>query len=169
MNAPVTTLDPRYSEPTATATPWVQTRSALEAAELAWLVTIRPDGSPHTTLVVPVWVDDAIHFTTGPLEQKATNLQADERVLLQVGRLDWVGGLNVVVEGHASLTSDPSVLARLATVWRERWDGRWAYEAHGDGLRHEGFPVLTYSVRPERVLAFGEAPYSHTLHRFEKA
>ena len=70
MTEPLTTLDPRYSEPGAAATPWAETCAALAAAELAWLVTLRPDGRPHATPVVPVWVDDSMHFTTGPDEQK---------------------------------------------------------------------------------------------------
>ena len=167
MTEPQTTLDPRYSDPAAAATPWAVTSAALEAAELAWLVTLRPDGRPHTTPVVPVWVDDSMYFTTGGGEQKGRNLRADDRVLLQVGGLDWEDGLDVVVEGRASIVTDPAVLARLAAAWSHRWDGRWAYEASGGRLLHPGgFDVLTYSVRPDRVLAFAEGKFGHTLHRF---
>ncbi|HTW10544.1 MAG TPA: pyridoxamine 5'-phosphate oxidase family protein [Acidimicrobiales bacterium] len=167
MMEPVTTLDPRYSDPAAAPTPWAETRAALEAAELAWLVTLRPDGSPHATPVVPVWAEDGFHFTTRGVEQKGRNLRADNRVLLQVGRLDWQDGLDIVVEGRATLTTDPLVLGQLAAVWRERWDGRWAFEASGDRLDHPGrFAVLTYSVHPRRVLAFAEGRFGHTLHRF---
>lgn len=167
MNEPVTTLDPRYSDPAAAPTSWAATRAALEAAELAWLVTLRRDGRPHATPVVPVWVEDEFHFTTGATEQKAANLRAHDQVLLQVGRLDWESGLDIVVEGRASLASDPTVLARLAAAWRQRWNGDWAYEVRGDRLYHPGgFPVLTYSVRPERVLAFAEGTFGHTRHHF---
>jgi general stress protein 26 len=163
---PLTTLDPRYSEPDAAPTPWDVTRAALEAAELAWLVTLRPDGRPHATPVVPVWVDDSMHFTTGPEEQKGKNLRADDRVLLQVGGLDWQGGLDIAVEGRAALQSDPAVLDRLAAAWRRRWDGSWDFEPNGDRLHHRGSAVLTYAVRPQRVLAFAEGKFGHTLHRF---
>ena len=167
MTEPVTTLDPRYSEAAATPTPWAVTQAALETADLAWLVTLRPDGSPHATPVVPVWAEDRLHFTTGAREQKARNLRADDRVLLQVGRLDWREGLDIAVEGRASLTTDPLALARLAAAWERRWDGRWGFEAQGDHLDHEGFAVLTYSVRPQRILAFSEGRFGHTLHRFQ--
>jgi hypothetical protein len=167
MTEPLTTLDPRYSSPAAAPTPWAVTCAALEAAQLAWLVTLRPDGRPHTTPVVPVWAENSLHFTTGATEQKGKNLLEDDRVLLQVGGLDWEGGLDIAVEGRASLTSDPAVLARLAVAWRRRWDGRWAFEVRGDRLHHpEGFEVLTYSVHPDRVLAFAEGTFGHTLHRF---
>jgi hypothetical protein len=59
MTEPLTTLDPRYSNPAAAATPWAVTCAALEAAQLAWLVTLRPDGRAHTTPVVPVRVDNS--------------------------------------------------------------------------------------------------------------
>jgi hypothetical protein len=108
-----------------------------------------------------------MHFTAGPAEQKGKNLSGDDRVLLQVGSLNWEGGLDVVVEGRASLASDPAALARLAAAWRRRWDGSWAYEVRDDRLYHpQGFEVLTYSVRPDRVLAFAEGTFGHTLHRF---
>jgi nitroimidazol reductase NimA-like FMN-containing flavoprotein (pyridoxamine 5'-phosphate oxidase superfamily) len=170
MSEPVATLDPRFSDPHAEATPWAVTRVALEAAELAWVVTLRRDGRPHATPVVPVWVDDAFHFTTGDSEQKAANLRADDRVLVQVGRLDWERGLDIVVEGTASPVSDPALLSRLAAAWRARWRGQWAFEARGDRLHHPaGFPVLAYSVRPQRVLAFAEGTFGHTSYRFPQS
>jgi general stress protein 26 len=167
MREPVTTLDPRYSVSSATPTPWVETRTALEVAELAWVVTLRPDGSPHATPVVPIWAEDSFHFTTSAKEQKSKNLRLDSRVLLQVGRLDWQGGLDIVVEGLASLTTDRLALVRLAAVWRNRWDGRWAFEPQGDHLDHsEGFPVLTYSVQPQWIRVFAEGRFGCTLHEF---
>jgi hypothetical protein len=167
VNDPNTTLDARYSDPKATPAPWASTRSTLEAAELAWVVTLRPDGSPHATPVVTVWVDDAMHFTTGAEEQKAVNLRTDDRVMLQTGALTWEEGSDIVVEGSATLVTDPALLGQLAAAFRERWDGRWQYEVRGDRLCHpEGFEVLTYRVRPRRVLAFAQGLFGHTLHSF---
>lgn len=167
MREPLTTIDRRYSQPGAEATPWAVTEAALEAAELAWLVTLRPDGTPHSTPVVPVWVEDAMHFTTGSTEQKGKNLRVNDRVLLQVGRLDFEGGIDVVIEGRAALARDPALLPRLAAAWRKRWHGDWAYEVRGGRLHHpDGFPVDTYSVCPERAFAFTEGTFSHTRYLF---
>jgi general stress protein 26 len=167
MSKPVTTLDPRYSDPSASPTSWEATRRQLEEADLSWLVTVRSDGRPHATPVVAVWVDDAIHFTTGDKEQKADNLRAGDRVLVQTGRLDWQGGIDVVVEGRATLAVDETLLRQLAGSFRARWDGRWAYELRDGSLHHSaGFPVLTYSVRPEKVLAFAQGTFGQTVHRF---
>lgn len=170
MMEPVTTLDPRYSQASATPTPWAETRTALKEAELAWLVSLRPDGSPHATPVVPIWAEEGFHFTTGDKEQKAKNLRHDDRVLLQVGGLDWRKGLDIVVEGRASLTTDPVVLARLAAAWRERWDGRWGFEARDDHLDHpDGFSVLTYSVQSQQVRVFAQGRFGATLHDFVRS
>ena len=76
MAIPVTTLDPRFSDPTAVATEWDEARRVLETAELFWISTVRADGRPHVTPLVAVWADGAIHFCTGAAEQKAINLRA---------------------------------------------------------------------------------------------
>ncbi len=57
MNEPITKLDTRYSEPDGVVTPWEETRSVLETAELFWLTTVRADDRPHSTPVVAVWHD----------------------------------------------------------------------------------------------------------------
>ena len=64
-------LDPRFSSPDATATPWTTARDVLAAAPTYWLSTVRSDGGPHVTTIAGVWIDEALHFTTGPSEQKA--------------------------------------------------------------------------------------------------
>lgn len=56
MTNPVTTLDPRFSDPGAVATDWDETRRALEAAQLFWITTVRRDGRPHVTPLVAVWI-----------------------------------------------------------------------------------------------------------------
>ena len=76
MRYPDTKLDTRFSDPDAVATGWEETR-VLEQAELFWISTVRADGRPHVTPLVAVWLEDAIHFATGPDEQKAVNLRGN--------------------------------------------------------------------------------------------
>jgi general stress protein 26 len=167
MLRPETTLDPRYSSSDAVPSTWDEAVAAFEAAELFWLTTNRADGRPHATPVVAVWLDDALHFTTGSREQKARNLHANRRVLLSTGRLDWQAGVDLVVEGDAIAQTDQQVLGRLADVWRGKWDGRWQYEARDGSFFHpDDFEVLVYSVHPITVLAFSEGAFAHTTHRF---
>jgi nitroimidazol reductase NimA-like FMN-containing flavoprotein (pyridoxamine 5'-phosphate oxidase superfamily) len=167
MNEPVTTIDPRFSDPDAVATTWAQTRRLLETAQLFWISTVRADGRPHVSPLVAVWLDDAIHFCTGAEEQKAVNLRGNRHVALTTGRNDWDRGFDVTVEGEAVRVADDEVLARLARAWTEKWDGSWRFQAAGGVFRHEdGGEALVFSVRPTKVLVFGKKPFSHTRHQF---
>ena len=167
MSTPTTTVDERYSAPGATPVSWHDTCSLLTSAELFWLSTVRSNGQPHVTPLVGVWVDEALHFTTGDKEQKAMNLRANSRVALTTGCNDWTGGVDVVVEGVASLASDQLTLERLCDAWRTKWDGSWEFSARDGHMFHPGgFEVLAYTVVPSKVLAFAKSPFSHTVHDF---
>jgi general stress protein 26 len=163
-------LDTRFSNPGAEATGWNETLQAIEQAELFWVTTVRSDGRPHTTPLVAVWSDGALHFSTGVGEQKEINLRNNRRVILMTGRNDWDQGLDIVVEGEAERVADRDRLERAAVVWTAKWDGRWNYVVTNTGFEHPNDPdhnqVLVFAVRPERVLAFGKGAFSHTSHRF---
>ena len=92
MKTPVTALDQRYSDPSAAAAGWEETRRVLEAAELFWISTVRADGRPHVTPLVAAWAEDAIHFHTGEGEQKLLNLRANPHVVLTTGCSRWTRG-----------------------------------------------------------------------------
>ena len=169
MNEPLTMLDERFSEDDAESIPWEETRRVLETAELFWLTTVRSDGRPHATPLVAVWLDEALHFCTGPTEQKAVNLRGNAHVLLTTGCNIWDKGIDLVVEGDAVRVRDEHMLRRLAHAWTTKWDGRWRYEAHQDGFRHEGGQgnALVFTVRPVKVFAFGKGTFSQTRYRFD--
>ena len=171
MQKPVTELDPRFSDQNAVATNWEETRRVLENAELFWITTVRVDGRPHVTPLVAVWLDEAIHFATGADEQKAVNLRANQNVILTTGCNEWEQGLDVVVEGEAVHVIDERVLARLATAWATKWDGRWHYDVQQQSFRHEGGndPVLVFAVKPAKVLAFAKGTFGQTRHLFSAA
>jgi nitroimidazol reductase NimA-like FMN-containing flavoprotein (pyridoxamine 5'-phosphate oxidase superfamily) len=168
VTAPVTTaLDTRYSDPKAAAVSWADTLQALEAAELFWISTVRADGRPHVTPLVAVWLDDALHFSTGTEEQKFINLQAHPDVVLTTGCQQWESGLDVVVEGPAVPVTDVAVLRRLAEAWTRKWDGRWQWEAAEGGFDNDGYLVRVFAVRPARVFAHAKGdPFGATTHRF---
>ena len=123
MSMPVTALDERFSDPKAVATGWDETRRALDEAELFWITTVRPDGRPHVTPLVAVWLDGALYFCTGDTEQKAVNLAANPHVILTTGCNRWDGGLDVVLEGDAVQVTDDDLLRRLAEAWRPSGTG----------------------------------------------
>ena len=171
MQQPVTDLDTRFSEPNAVATSWEETRRVLEDADLFWITTVRVDGRPHVTPLVAVWLDGAVHFATGAGEQKAVNLQTNQNEILTTGRNDWQEGLDVVIEGEAVRVIDEGTLEQLADAWAAKWDGRWHYEVHQGGFRHEGGNdlVLVFAVEPAKVFAFAKGTFGQTRHRFSSA
>jgi nitroimidazol reductase NimA-like FMN-containing flavoprotein (pyridoxamine 5'-phosphate oxidase superfamily) len=166
MTTPRTELDARFSEPGAQPTSWEDTLEAIKQAEIFWISTVRADGRPHVTPLVAVWLDDALHFSTGADEQKARNLASNPRVVLTTGANAWRSGLDVVVEGEAARVTDAQQLGRLAAAWAQKWDGRWQYEVSQDGFRHDVGTALVFAVHPAKVLAFTKGGFSQTRHRF---
>jgi len=165
MDEPVTQLDARFSDPDAQPTTWPAARDVLDGAQLSWLSTVRADGRPHVTPLVAVWLDGALHFTTGPTEQKALNLDKNRNVVLTTGCNSWDQGLDVVVEGEARRVTDRTTLERLASAWRSKWDGSWQFDVADDGFHHEaGGLALVFAVEPAKVLAFGKGTFTHTRH-----
>jgi len=166
MNEPVPQLDRRFSDPDAQPTPWANARTALETAQLSWITTVRTDGRPHVTPLVAVWLDETLHFCTGPDEQKARNLAGNPSVVMTTGCNEWDHGLDVVVEGKAERVTDPGTLERLAEAWAATWDGRWKYQVTNGGFAHPdaGGPVLVFAVRASKIIAFAKGAFSHTRY-----
>ena len=147
MRNPDTELDTRFSDPDAVATGWEETRDVLEQAELFWISTVRADGRPHVTPLVAVWLEDALHFATGPGEQKAVNLRSNRHVILTTGCNTWEEGLDVVVEGEAVQVTDEGVLERLAEAWATKWDGRWQYDVKPTPSGMRAVPMRSWCSR----------------------
>ena len=166
MTIPRTELDARFSAPAAQPTSWEDTLEAIKQAEIFWISTVRTNSRPHVTPLVAVWLDDALHFTTGAGEQKARNLASNPHVALTTGANDWQSGLDVIVEGEATRVTDARQLERLAAAWARKWDGRWDYEVGQDGFEHDAGTALVFAVRPTKVLAFTKGGFTHTRHRF---
>lgn len=171
MTTPVTTLDQRYSAPGAVATEWEETRRVLASAQVFWISTVRPDGRPHVTPCVAVWLDGVVYFDTGVTQQKAVNLADNAHVVLTTGCNHWDSGLDVVVEGEAVQVTDDATLRRLAQAWAAKWDGSFRFVVRDGCFRHEqdeDLPaVLVFSVTPAKILAFTRGALGgHTTHAF---
>src|SRR5688572_23359010 len=117
---PTGELDARFSETAATAVPWSDVLRVFEESEIFWLSTVRKDGRPHVTPLPAMWLDGALHFCTGPEEQKAKNMEANDQVVLTTGTPAFKEGLDVVVEGRAVRVTDSKLLQRLARMWNEK-------------------------------------------------
>jgi nitroimidazol reductase NimA-like FMN-containing flavoprotein (pyridoxamine 5'-phosphate oxidase superfamily) len=165
---PVTELS-AFSSANATPTEWSQARDELTSAEVYWLSTVRPDGRPHVTPLLGIWLDGALYFCTGPNERKAKNLSANRHCVLTTGN-NTLDGLDLVVEGTGEGVSDPAELGRVANTYESKYgphfvapDGTWS--GLGDAIRQA--EVLVYRVAPETGFGFGKGErFSQTRWSF---
>jgi Pyridoxamine 5'-phosphate oxidase len=177
---PVTDLDTRFSSADAKPTEWSDARSRLEAAEVYWLSTVRPDGRPHVTPLLAIWQDDAAYFCTGPRERKAGNLEQSPHCILTTGCNALGEGLDLVIQGDAVRITDAPTLQRLVEAYEAKYGPDWRFDVAQGGFAHpessdlsdeaRAEAVLVFRVAPSTVFAFGKGDvYSQTRWRFGAA
>jgi nitroimidazol reductase NimA-like FMN-containing flavoprotein (pyridoxamine 5'-phosphate oxidase superfamily) len=164
---PETTLDERFSSPDATRTDWEDGRERIEEAELFWISTVRPDGRPHVTPLISVWLDGAAYFCTGPSERKAKNLAQNPNCILTTGCNLLDEGLDVVIEGEAERVTDDARLTRIADAYESKYGSEWHFDVR-DGAFHQGDDIeaLVFEVSPATAFGFRKGEYSQTRWRF---
>jgi PPOX class probable F420-dependent enzyme len=124
-----------------------KTREFLEQPYVGEVTTLRPDGSPHTTVV---WVDtdtDEVMFNTAVGRAKERYLRQDPRVSLIVvdpeNAYRWVS-----VSGQAELTTEGAdeQIDRLAKKYLGKDEYPW---------RSSDEQRITVRIKPERVESTG--------------
>jgi PPOX class probable F420-dependent enzyme len=86
----------------------------------SWLATINADGSPHVTGLGVLWADGCFWFETGQGSRKGRNLARDPRCTISVATQDF----DLVVDGEATVVTDPATVAKMAAVWAQDWPCR---------------------------------------------
>lgn len=90
----------------------------LHEPDTAWLTTLRPDGSPHSTPVWFVRVDEGLWFSSPARSRKVLHLLGDPRMSLC---LDATADHPQVAEGtvvvHEDPLARPDVLDALAAKY----------------------------------------------------
>jgi general stress protein 26 len=156
-----------FSSPDASPRSWAEACALLREAELFWLSTVRPDGRPHVTPLIGVWVDDALYFCTGPDERKAKNLAQNRSCVLTTGCNALSEGLDVAVEGNAVNVRDEAKLQRVADAYVAKYGPDWTFTVGDEAFHHEGGTALVFRVSPAAAFGFGKGePYSQTRYRF---
>lgn len=110
---------------------------------------MRPDGRPHVTPLIGVWVDGALHIVTGPTERKARNLAANPHTTVTTGTNALDTGLDVVVEGEAERLTDAGPLQRVADAYVAKYGEDWQFTVKDGGFVHDGHEALV--LRADRV------------------
>lgn len=159
-----------FSSTSAVATEWAKGRGVLLDAELYWLSTVRPDGRPHVTPLLGVWMDGAMYFCTGSQERKAKNLLRNSHCILTTGNNTLADGIDLVVEGTAAMVDDKAERHRAADTFESKYGAHFtapegAWFGLGDGIRDN--EVLLYRLIPSTIFGFGKgAEFSQTRWQF---
>jgi nitroimidazol reductase NimA-like FMN-containing flavoprotein (pyridoxamine 5'-phosphate oxidase superfamily) len=170
---PPAELDARYSTEGASPAEWTEARRGLEEAEVFWISTVRPDGRPHVTPLIAVWLDPALYFCTGPSERKARNLAQNPHCILTTGRNSLGEGMDLVVEGDAEQVTDDAKLRQIADAYESKYGSDWRFGVR-EGVfvhqgEHEGGVALVYEVAPRKVFAFRKGDeFSQTRWLFQQ-
>ena len=167
MSTPATTLDPRFSDPGATAAGWARPARCSRTPSCPGSARSAPTAARTSPRWWPCgWTG---RCTSAPAagEQKAVNLRGNPHVLLLTGCHRWDDGLDVVAEGDAVQVTDEALLTRLAREWARKWDGQWQFQVRDGGFWHPGGGAAqVFEVRPAKVLAFAKGRFGQTRYRF---
>lgn len=171
VDEPMTELDARYSSPDANATEWKTARELLEQAEIFWLSTVRPDGRPHVTPLIAVWLDGALYITTGPEERKADNLAGNAHCVITTGCNTMHEGLDLVLEGDAVRIRDDATLQGVADAYASKYGtDTWHFTVHDGAFLNEGGGgrALVFAIEPATAFGFAKGEsFGQTRWRFK--
>ncbi len=165
---PTTELQPQFSSEDVTPILWAKAREYMQKAQVYWLSTVRPDGRPHVTPLVAVWLDGALYFCTGESERKAKNITHNAHCIITTGCNTLSNGLDLVVEGKAVRIDDESRLQRVADSYAMKYDSPFHFTVRdGVFLNSEGGEALVYEIAPVTVFGFGKGEtFNQTRWRF---
>lgn len=156
---PTATVDPRYSSEGATATEWAEGLEIVEAAPVSWVTTVRPDGRPHVTPLITVYLERALYFCTGVTERKAKNLERNPHCVVTTGCNTFDRGLDIVVEGDAVRVRDDVRLGEIAKAYESKYGRDWRFSVRDGYFHHQGLhegagPVVVFELAPVRAFGF---------------
>jgi hypothetical protein len=119
------------------------------------------------TTVAAVWLDGAVHFTTGERERKAKNFARNPYCIVTIG-YRGLKGLDLVVEGRVTRVATAPALRGLAEAYRRKYGRLFRCEVRGGDVYHQGTidRVLAYRLRARKALGFGKGSrFSQTRWR----
>lgn len=126
---------------------WDFVRVAMQPAKNYWIVTVSPDGKPHTRPTWGVWLDDRLHFGGSPDTRWSRNLEKNPQVTAHLESA-WDGV--VIIEGTVTRITDASDprMARIDEAYVAKYQ-----------MPH-GVPI--WVLEPQKVIAWKEYPVSVT-------
>jgi general stress protein 26 len=110
---------PGYGMPTGTKglLPWTWAEERLRKSHNYYVITVRPDATPHAMPVWGIWVDGRFYFSTGAQSVKARNLAANASCVICTEE----SAEAVVIEGTASTLADAARIAELSPHYSKKY------------------------------------------------
>ena len=154
--------------------PPLEWSSVLERLERAsgldqptFLGTVSPGGRSHIVPIGPTWFEGQMYFTSGPGTLKSRNLATNPSCTI-AGR---VQGMDLVLEGTATIVTDNETLEAVAAQYREKG---WPAQVEGGAFTapysaQSAGPPPWNLYRLDCQIAHAvtvEEPYCATLWRF---
>lgn len=158
----MTTLKPtpeQLSSPPGTpltALSWVDAQTRVAEADDYLLATTDPDGRPHVTPVLAVWLEGTVCFVTFRQSRKTRNLVRNNGCAITVPGPE----VDLVLEGTAHLIQSAARLQQVADLYPAKYP--WWHPFVRDGEFYDPAdtalddPRHVYAVEPAQVFAFGK-------------
>jgi hypothetical protein len=151
---------PGYGFPKGTKglLPWSWAEQRLKKSHNYWMVTVKPDGSPHAMVVWGIWQDARFLFSTGRQSRKARNLAANPNCIVCTEDAHEA----VIVEGVAGL-ADLAARRRMIPAYERKYD--WDLSAMKDDMLSMKEPV--FAVRPKLLFGLWEKHFQSKSTRWK--
>ena len=157
------------------ALPWSRAREQLAGQNTPdithFLSTVRPDGRAHVAGVGALWFDGDLYVVSGEQTRKSKNLAANPACSIAVR----MPGIDLILEGTATRTTDLETLERVAARYRE---GGWPAEVDAAARSFTApFSAPSAGPPPWQLYRFvfhtvfgvaGAEPYGATRWRFAR-
>ena len=125
--------------------PWTWAEERLRTSHNYYVMTVRPDTTPHAMPVWGIWVDNRFYFSTGAQSVKARNLAANASCVICTEK----SAEAVVVEGTASTVDSPARIIELSPYYSKKYKGYTLDPKMG--------PI--FEVRPKVVFGLNEKTF----------
>jgi hypothetical protein len=110
---------PGYGMPVGTKglLPWAWAEERLRRSHNYYVMTVRPDATPHAMPVWGIWAEGCFYFSTGARSVKARNLAANTSCVVCTDNPAEA----VIVEGAASTLEDAARIRGLAPHYARKY------------------------------------------------
>jgi Pyridoxamine 5'-phosphate oxidase len=137
---------------------WSWAEQRLKKSHNYWIVTVKPDGSPHAMVVWGMWQDGCFLFSTGSGSRKARNLAANPSCIVCTEHAHEA----IIAEGVAEL-ADLAARRKMIPAYERKYD--WDLSAMKDDMLSMKEPV--FAVRPTVVFGLWEKHFQPKSTRWK--